>query len=439
MSNKTAGYYQKGREMIPGGGQLLSKRPEMFLPGRWPAYYKSARGVKVIDLDGREYVDMGMMGIGACVLGYADPDVDQAAKAAIDGGVQCTLNPPEEVELAELLCELHPWAEMARFTRSGGEAMAVAVRIARAATGRDKVAFCGYHGWSDWYLAANLNLGEDGLGDLLMPGLPPRGVPRGLAGSAHPFHYNNLAELEGIIDREGRERIAAIILEPQRGHDPAPGFLPAVRKIATRIGAVLIFDEITTGFRASTGGIHLLHQVDPDLAVFAKAMANGYAMAAVIGRRSVMDWAQATFISSTNWTERIGPAAALATIKKLITTRACEHIAAIGERWREIMRRCGSDNSFDLTFDGLPALSHFAFADDDQLLVMSVFTRLMLERGWLTGSQFKPSLAHDGRVVDRYAEACSGVMRQLGEIRDRGQLEQVLDGPPARRGFYRLT
>ena len=187
MKRKGQELYQLAKKLIPGGTQLLSKRPEMFLPEQWPSYYAQARGVEVVDLDGNVYVDMSIMGVGACVLGYADPDVDTAAKAAIDNGSMCTLNAPEEVELAELLCKLHPWAQMVRYARAGGEAMSMAVRIARAHTRRDRVAFCGYHGWTDWYLAANLGK-EDALDGHLLPGLDPAGVPRELRGTALPFH-----------------------------------------------------------------------------------------------------------------------------------------------------------------------------------------------------------------------------------------------------------
>src|SRR6266849_4383334 len=191
--------YRRAKQLIPGGTQLVSKRAELYLPDQWPSYYASARGVEVTDLDGNTYIDMSMMGIGACVLGYADPEVDGAVKAAIDAGSASTLNAPEEVELAELLCELHPWADMVRFARAGGEAMMIAVRIARARTRRDKIAFSGYHGWGDWYLAANL-ADEDALDGQLMPGLDPAGVPRGLKGTALPFHYNRLDELKAIVD-----------------------------------------------------------------------------------------------------------------------------------------------------------------------------------------------------------------------------------------------
>ncbi|MGB6918046.1 MAG: aminotransferase class III-fold pyridoxal phosphate-dependent enzyme, partial [Phycisphaerae bacterium] len=222
----------RAQARIPGMTQLLSKRPDRFAPGVWPGYFSRARGVEVWDLDGNRYVDMSIGGVGATVLGYADPDVDAAVRAAIDAGTSSSLNCPEEVELADLLCELHPWAEKVRYARSGGEAMAIAVRIARACTRRDTVAFCGYHGWHDWYLAANLGT-ENALGEHLLPGLEPRGVPRGLTGTALPFRYNHPEELEAIVAAHA-EDLAAIVLEPIRSAWPEPGFLEKVRQLADR-------------------------------------------------------------------------------------------------------------------------------------------------------------------------------------------------------------
>ena len=429
--------YKRAKRRIPGGTQLLSKRPEMFLPERWPSYYAKARGVEVVDLDGNTYIDMSIMGVGACVLGYADPDVDRAAKEAIDSGTMCTLNAPEEVELAELLCELHPWADMVRYARAGGEAMSMAVRIARTHARRDKIAFCGYHGWADWYLAANLGE-EDALDGELMAGLDPAGVPRGLRGTALPFHYNRIDQLKAIVDTN-RDSLAAIVMEPQRGQAPAPGFLEEVRDIASEIGAVLIFDEITTGFRMTAGGIHLLLGVDPDMAVLAKAMANGYAMAAVIGREEVMQAAQSTFISSTNWTERIGPAAALATIRKYQRENVSEHIRRIGLLVMDGWTLAAEKTGLKLHADGLPSLNHFGLEHEDAQALVTLFNQLMLEKGYLAFNQFKPSFAHREEHVRNYLVAVKEAFAVLAEAVQKGDVRNRLSGPTARSGFYRLT
>jgi len=434
---KVQDLYKRAKRLIPGGTQLLSKRPEMFLPEQWPSYYAKAQGVEVTDLDGKRYVDMSIMGVGGCVLGYADPEVDQAVKEAVDCGVMCTLNAPEEVDLAELLCELHPWAGMVRYARAGGEAMSMAVRIARAYTKRDKVAFSGYHGWTDWYLAANLGE-DDALDGQLMSGLEPSGVPRGLRGTALPFHYNRIDQLKAIVDAN-QNGLAAIVMEPQRGQAPSPGFLEEVRDIANEVGAVLIFDEITTGFRMTTGGIHLLLGVNPDIAVFAKAMSNGYAMAAVIGTEPVMQAAQSTFISSTNWTERIGPAAALATIRKYRRENVAEHLKCIGnlvmKGWGEAAAAAG----LKLHVDGLPSLNHFGVVHKEEGALTTLFTQMMLEKGYLAYNQFKPSYAHQVRHVEEYLSCVKETFLFLAKAVEKDNISSCLKGPAARRGFYRLT
>ena len=429
--------YRRAKKLIPGGTQLLSKRPELFLPDQWPSYFSKAHGVEVTDVDGNTYVDMSMMAIGACVLGYADPDVDGAVKAAIDAGSASTLNAPEEVELAELLCELHPWAGMVRYARAGGEAMMMAVRIARAKSGRDKVAFSGYHGWCDWYLAANL-ADEAALDGQLMPGLDPAGVPRGLKGTALPFHYNRLDELKAIVDANHGE-LGAIVMEPQRGQAPDPGFLESVRDIATEIGAVLIFDEVTTGWRMTDGGIHMLLGVNPDIAVFAKAMANGYPMAAIIGTSSVMEAAQSTFISSTNWTERVGTVAALATIRKYRRERVADHLKTIGNLTLDAWTRAAANTGLPLHTEGLPSLTHFGFDHPDEPLLTTLFTQDMLERGYLAYNQFKPSFAHQPSHVAEYMRAVESSFTMIADAVRAGDYAARLKGPCARRGFYRLT
>lgn len=435
--NRTQELYRRARQRIPGGTQLLSKRPEMFAPEQWPGYYSKAKGAEVWDLDGNKYVDMSLNGIGANVLGFADAEVDAAVKAAIDSGSMCTLNGPEEVELADLLCEIHPWAEMVRYARGGGEAMVLAVRIARAYTRRDKVAFCGYHGWHDWYLAANLAQG-DMLDGHLLPGLEPAGVPRGLAGTALPFQYNHLEELEAIA-AQNPDQVAAIVMEPVRDHDPAPGFLESVREIANRIGAVLVFDEVTAAFRMNAGGIHLLYGVNPDIAVFAKAISNGYPMAAIIGLGRVMQAAQASFISSTYWTERIGPTAALATIRKYWRENVSERLVEAGRRiqtgWKTIGERAG----LQVHVGGLPPLSHLSFEYANGQAVATLFTQLMLERGYLASKGFYASFAHQNEHLEGYLDAADEVFKLLAESIGKGTVERELRGPVAHSGFRRLT
>jgi len=424
-------------EKMEASTQLLSKRPELFLPEQWPSYYSHAKGVSVWDLDGREFIDMSYMGIGACVIGYADDDVDAAVKEAIDGGTMTTLNCPEEVELADLLCELHPWADMVRYTRAGGEALSVAVRIARARTGRDRVAFCGYHGWHDWYLAANL-FEKDALGGHLLTGLEPSGVPSQLGGTARPFHFNQIEELEHLLG-DHREEFAAIVVEPVRNFDPASGFLERIKEIAEEIGAVLIFDEVTSGFRLNTGGVHMVYGVSPHVAVFAKAMANGYPMAAIIGTGDVMQAAQSSFISSTFWTERIGPVAAMATIRKHKALDVSSHLIKIGQQVQDSWREAAAKTGLAVSVTGIPPLAHFSFDYPNGLAMRTLFTQIMLEAGFLATGAFYASYAHQEEHVIRYAAAVEKAFDEIAKAHEINEVENLLKGPVAHAGFYRLS
>ncbi|KPK36761.1 MAG: aminotransferase class III [Nitrospira bacterium SG8_35_1] len=430
--------YEKAKKIIPGGTQLLSKRPEIFLPDQWPAYYSHCKGVEVNDLDGNSFIDMSICGVGACILGYADPDVDKAVKEAIDKGSMSTLNCPEEVELAEMLCELHPWADMVRYARGGGEAMSVAVRIARASSGRDKVAFCGYHGWHDWYLASNLS-DDSNLDGQLLPGLDPDGIPRSLNNTAMPFHYNQPETLDAIINKYG-DSIGAIVMEPVRHSAPAEGFLQYVRETADSTGAVLIFDEVTSGFRMNIGGIHLMHGVNPDIAVFAKGMSNGYPMAALIGTRSVMESAQRTFISSTYWTEKIGPAAALATIRKMILHNVPMHLNKTGNAVRDIWLKASAEQGVKIKISGIPPLSILSldYGDRSQAL-HTLFTQEMLNRMFLASKAFYATYAHSQEHVDAYGSAVKEVFQIIANTIADNNLEVSLQGPVAHTGFKRLA
>lgn len=428
--------YKKAKQLIPGGTQLLSKRPEMFLPNFWPAYYSKALGAEIWDLDNQKYVDMSYCGIGSTILGYADTDVNDAVKATIEKASMTTLNAPEEVELAELLIGLHPWAEMVRFGRCGGESMAIAVRIARAHTKRDLIAFCGYHGWHDWYLSANLR-DERVLDQHLLAGLEPAGVPRGLVGTMQPFRYNCLEDLHKIIKKN--RNLAAIVMEPIRGQVPNSGFLEEVREIASRTGAVLIFDEVTSGFRINTGGIHLELNIVPDIAVFAKAIGNGFPISAIVGKAKVMKSAQDSFISSTFWTERIGPVAALSTIRKFREKNVASHLIKIGGMVKETWRDCARKAGLRIHVSGIDPLAHFEFEEVDNLIGKTLFTQLMLERGFLATNSFYSMYAHSAEHMAAYRNATEEVFAIIQAAYLEGKIEKLLKGPVCHAGFSRLT
>ena len=412
--SETEKLYHIAKRIIPGGTQLLSKRPEMFLPGKWPAYYSKAKGCEVWDLDGNKYYDTCIMGVGACVLGYAFDEVDEAAREAIARGSMCTLNAPEEVELAEKLLQLHPWADMVRYAKAGGEAMAMAARIARAATKKDIVLVCGYNGWHDWYLAANLTKG-DPLADVHLKGLQPLGVPAGMAGTNLIFHYNDIKEFKHLV-YENRGNIAAVIMEPIRNNYPKEDFLRQIRKITEEERIVLVFDEITAGFRLCLGGSHLELEVNPDIAVFAKAMTNGYPVAAVIGKEQFMQVAQDTFISSTFWTERIGFAAALKSLECYEKYQVDEHINKIGRQVQEHWAMIAAKHNIKIHISGICSLSHFEFEYNDSLVFKTYFTQEMLKKGFLASTGFYMSYAHTEQVLDKYFTAFDEVMGQIERI-----------------------
>ena len=437
-TNQTQSLYQRAKQLIPAGTQLLSKRPEMYAPDQWPAYFREARGCEVWDLDGRHYYDVASSGIGSCLLGYRHPDVTRAVKRRMMLGGMSTLNPPEEVAFAEVLCDIHPWAEQARFARTGGEAVAVAVRIARATTGRSTAAVCGYHGWHDWYLAANLG-DSDRLRGHLLPGLDPTGVPSELRGTTLPFRYDSREQFQAILDKHG-DQLAAVVMEPSRYHAPEPGSLEFVRDRAHQHGALLIFDEISIGWRLCFGGAHLKFGVDPDMAVFAKALGNGHPMAAVIGTRDAMAGAHESFVSSTYWTESVGPAAALAVIDVMRQINVPDHVAHVGTAVRDLWRRHGKRHELPVVVgDGWPCLDRFHFEHELAGELRTLYTQEMLRRGILAAGSIYPTLAHTDEIIARFGEAIDDVFAELHKDLEMGTVKERLNGPVAHSHFRRLT
>ena len=426
--------YKKAKKIIPGGTMLLSKRPEMFLPEKWPSYFSKSSGVKVWDLEGNEYIDM-IMGIGPSILGYSHPEVDQSVIETVANGNMSTLNCPEEVKLAEKLIEINPWADMVRFARSGGEANAIAIRIARASSQKDNVAICGYHGWHDWYLSTNLSSKEN-LEEHLLPGLDTAGVPSSLKGTTFPFIYNDFEGLERLVKNED---IGTIKMEVQRNTKPKDNFLEKVRKLATDNNIVLIFDECTSGFRETFGGLHQKYKVEPDIAMFGKALGNGYAITATVGRKEVMEAAQKSFISSTFWTERIGPSAAIRTLEVMEREQSWEKISAIGEsiklKWSEL----ASIYNIDITTSGLKALPSFSFHSKNNLAYKTLVTQEMLKRGYLASNLIYVSIVHTPEVIEKYFDVLDSIFKKIKECEEGLNILDMLEGPICHSGFSRLN
>ena len=429
--------YKRAKESIPGGNMLLSKRPEMFLPDLWPSYFDSASGIEVKDLDGNSYIDMCIMGIGTNSLGYGDIDVDKAVSKTISKGNMSTLNCPEEVHLIERLISMHPWAGMGKLTRSGGEANSVALRIARAYSGKSKVAICGYHGWHDWYLSANLS-SKDGLKEHLLPGLSTKGVPGSLEGDTIPFFYNDIKSLEKIFTQN--DDVGVIFMEVQRNEKPHDRFLEKVQELAVENKAVLIFDECTSGFRECFGGLHLKYNVEPDLAMFGKALGNGYAINAVIGRKEIMQAAQDTFISSTFWTERVGPSAALACLEKMKKTKSWEIISELGGEVKKVWNQLSEEYQVEIEISGLDSLASFVFVSKNHLVYKTFLTQEMLKKGYLASTIFYASTSHTKEVINGYGEALKSIFQKISKVENgKDDIKDLLKSSVCHSGFSRLN
>ncbi len=426
--------YQRAKRVIPGGNMLISKRPEMFLSNGWPSYFSRTSGCYIWDLNDNKFIDMCTMSVGTNILGYSHPEVDAVVKDVVEKGNLGTLNCAEEVFLAEKLIDLHPWADMVRFARTGGEANAIAIRIARAAKGKDKVAICGYHGWHDWYLATNLN-DKNGLNDHLLPGLNPLGVPASLRNTVIPFRYNDINELKKIVSEND---LAAIKMEVERSTPPKEDFLKEIRDICTERGIVLIFDECTSGFRSCLGGHHLTYGINPDISIFGKALGNGYAITSVIGKDYLMKFTKETFISSTFWTERIGPTAALKTLDVMKRTKSWKFITEHGLYLRGKIEALANKYDIDITCTGLPALNNFTFKNNHQKY-KTLITQEMLKYGYLANTTTYLSLSHTKIIIDNYINCLENVFKLISDCENGFEVDKLINKNLCKEGFSRLN
>ncbi len=424
---KSLEMFKEAKKLIPGGVQLLSRRPIRFAYGVSPIFAERAKGAYFWDIDGNKYLDI-TMAVNTAILGYCDPDVDKAAIEQIKKSTIFSTLHPIEVELAGEIVKVVPCAEMVRFGKSGGEADAVAIRIARGFTGLDKVVFCGYHGWHDWYIAANLE-SPDALNKHLLSNVPTKGVPKCLKGTAIPFEYNNLSSLKEVLEKNKKD-VACVIMEPSKANLPKKGFLEGVKELTHKYDALLIFDEINTGFRLALGGAQEFYNVTPDMAVFGKDIANGYPLTAVAGRRDVMEASKEMFISSTFWDDNSTIAAGLACIRKIKEEKVVEHIWKMGERYmkgcKEIVRKLG----IKAELKGLPCMTGMVFNYEDKSFVNqlnTLYCQELAKRGIFAGAYFPVSFAHKEEEIDKVLEAAeralSVVKKAIEQTSVKGYLE----------------
>ena len=432
---KGSSLFSKAKKIIPGGTMLLSKSPNLFLPNGWPNYFTKTKGCEVWDLDGNKFHDFSLMGVGTNILGYSNSKVDSAVKKVVSQGNMSTLNCKEEVELAKKLLQIHPWASMAKFARTGGEANAVAIRIARAYSKKDNIAFCGYHGWHDWYLATNIK-NKNNLNSHLLKGISSLGVPKHLSGSIYPFKYNNFDELKNLVKNKN---IGVICMEVMRNSYPVKNFLQKVRKLANRNNIVLIFDECTSAFRKNYGGLHLHYKVTPDIALFGKALGNGYAITAIIGKRKIMKNSQKTFISSTFWTERIGPTAALATLKAMKTIKSWKIIDNKGKliikNWMSLSKKY----NLPIEISGLPSLCSFNFKLKNHEKYKTLITQEMLKKGFLASNTIYLSISHSKQLIKKYLHQLDKVFYLIKKCENGLDVNKLLKFKTPKKKFERMN
>ena len=436
MGDKGYKLYKKAKKIIPNGNMLLSKRPDNFLPDIWPNYFQSTTGCHVTDIDGNSYIDVSLMGVGTNILGYSHKKVDESVLRAVKNGVSSTLNCPEEVYLSEKLLDMNSWADMVRLARTGGELNAVAIRLARAATGKDKVLISGYHGWHDWYLSTNI-IDKSNLNQHLLEGLNPKGVPSALSGTTIPFEHNNLDQFKKLI--EENDDIAAVKMEVQRNFEPSMQFLTEVRRICTERNIVLIFDECTSGFRETFGGIFNKFKVFPDIALFSKALGNGYAICACVGKESVMSEAKNTFISSTFWTERIGPTAAISTLDIMEEEKSWEFISNQGKKVKEFWKVVFSKNATDVEINGLDPLPRFQLKIPHHNKIKTLITYLMMKKGFLATDSMYICIKHDDETLQKYYNAFEQVLYEIKDVISDEDKFDTYDIKEAYKGFQRLN
>jgi glutamate-1-semialdehyde aminotransferase len=431
--------YERATKLIPGATQLISRRPSRVAYGVSPVYATRAKGARFWDVDGFEYIDW-ISGIGSILLGYADPVVDEAVRQQIATGTIYSVNHELEIELAEELCRAIPCAEMVRYAKCGGEACAIAVRIARGVTGRDKVLFCGYHGWHDWYLAANL-AEEASLNAHLFPGIEPLGVPRALAGTALPFASGDLAALGELLERH-RGEVAAVMMEPLRSEIPPDGYLAGVAKLAREHAAVLIFDEVSAGLRYSTGGAQQYLGVTPDMAVFAKSLSNGYPMAAVVGKREVMEPAARMFISSTYWSDTIGLRAALTTLREVRRRDVPGQLWRFGAELKRRLNATAEEVGLDARCQGIDVHPHLQFAVSDPQLksqVTTLYIQEMAKRGCHGYASFYLNAAQGDAELAQTGDAAREAFTIIRDSLATNTVEHRLECPVQQDSFRRLV
>jgi len=427
--------WKRAQNSIQGGNMFFSKNPDLILPNHWPTYYSRAKGCNIWDIDNRKFVDFSMMGVGTNILGYARDEIDNAVKKNISKSNMSTLNCPEEVFLAEKLLELHQWADKAKFARTGAEANAMAIRIARTYSKKQNIAICGYHGWHDWYLATNLT-NKNNLNKHLLPGLSTKGVLKKLKNTIFPFDYNDLNQLLKLIKNN---EIGIIIMEVSRNYPPKNNFLKKIREIANKNKIVLIFDECSSGFRETFGGLHLKYGVNPDICMFGKALGNGYAITSIIGRGNIMKKSSDSFISSTFWSERIGYTAACKTLEVMEKIRSWKYITKFGKEIKKEWNKLSTKYDLPLFVSGIDALPNFVINSKKFLEYKTFISQEMLKANFLCSNAVYVSTAHNREILKKYIKKLDNIFITIKECESGNDIYKYLEGNVCKSSFGRIN
>lgn len=427
--------WRHAKTVIPGGNMLLSKRAEMYTLNKWPSYFSAAKGCKVWDLDQNEFLDLGLMGVGTNILGYSNDEVNESVFEAIHKGTMSSLNCPEEPQLVDKLIKINPWSGIVKLARSGGEANSIAVRIARAYTGNDHIAICGYHGWHDWYLSANLK-SSDLLNNHLLTGLDPIGVPQALKDTVHPFDYNDIDQLEAIVKTH---KLAAVKMEVERNKPPSNKFLNKVRSLCNRFNIPLIFDECTSGFRETLGGLHLKYGVNPDIAIYGKALGNGYAITAVVCKKEFLKTTESSFISSTFWTERIGPSAAIKTLEIMERDHSYTYISELGDYIKDGWKRIANRNNLPISITGLRSMPAFNLGFENSHYYKTLITDRLLSRNMIATNSIYVSTSHTKEIIDSYLDELDTIFTEISVDPDPTRILSLIHQNPCKITFKRLN
>ena len=435
MKDKNQKLYNEAIKIIPNGTMLFSKKPEIYLPGKWPTYFSKAKKAFIWDLEKKKYLDM-YFGVGQNTLGYANSEVDNAVIKSNRNGNMCSLNSEQDVKLAKKLIKIHPWAGFARFAKSGGEANAISIRYARAISGKDKIAICGYHGWHDWYLAANLK-SKKKLNDHHIQELKVVGVPKALKNTVYPFRMNNFNDLNLI---KKIKDLGVIKMEVYREKKPNKKFLKEIRKYCDKKNIVLIFDECTSGFRETFGGIHKNFKVYPDLLMLGKAMGNGYPITSVLGRKKFIKKVSNCFVSSTFWTERSGAVAALKTLDIMKRDKTYSQIKRIGKKIKKIWQELSLKHNLKIKIYGLDSIPCFQFLYKNHLAYKTFLTQEMLKNNILASTQIYVSIAHEEKYIKRYKNKLDNIFKFISEFEEKKiPINKFLESKVSEVGFKRYT